>query len=152
MQENTVFPLSKYWSTWRTKRKQHWINVFRFHSCERRAGFSRHRKWRPQLAPLPPLPHPPLQGWDSGTGTSMQEDQRDLWRLQSNITKKHGLCRGKASRPMTETEAKHREGDTGKSSKVRSSHLCVLVFFFFLFPVFNLGFPPSVWILLSWNN
>lgn len=54
-----------------------------FHSCERRAGFSRHRKWRPQLAPLPPRPHPPLQGSDSSTGTSTQEDQGDLWRLRS---------------------------------------------------------------------
>lgn len=56
-----------------------------FHSCERQAGFSPLRKWRPQLAPLPPLPHPPHRGSDSSTGTSTQEDQRDLWRLQSNV-------------------------------------------------------------------
>lgn len=93
---------------------------FRFHSCERRAGFSRHRKWRPQLAPLPPLPHPPLR--DSGTGTSMQEDQRDLWRLQSNISKNTAVSRPTFTDDHTDKE-EHREGDTGKSSKMRGTHL-----------------------------
>lgn len=43
------------------------------------------------------------------------------------------LCQDKPTRPVTEIEEKHREGDTRKPSKVRGTHLSVfLESFFFL--------------------
>lgn len=149
MQENTVFPLSEYWSTWWTKGNNTESMPLDSTPVRDEQGSLVTENGGHSLlpSPHPPSPTPRLRlgHWHIHAGGPERSVEITVQHYE-----KHGLRRGKPSRPMIETEEKHREGNTGKSSEFRSSHL--FLFGDFFSPLSSILASPPIWILLSWNN